>query len=260
MRLRSGLTQEELEERVLDALRRHLAGLHKKVAQDFATASCDSELVALQADPVYSLYAFDCDEYVLIRLMGRVSIAIGRRLGEIYDKIPRFVAAARFQLTPEQVAAKFNGLELDICLQLREVRSPENRAHLTHVANQHLGKTDIGRGLGIEIRYNFNPNDNARLRKDVELGQLLQKAGLTPVYLIFSSISPRADAIARLTRAGWQFLVGQHSSAFARDLLGLDLDIILRSPLVRDEMRSEVAKIMKTMVTSNAFRRVIEKY
>lgn len=46
-----------------------------------------------------------------------MSVSVGRRLDEIYDKIPRFVAAARFDLSPEQVAEKFHDLELDIGLR-----------------------------------------------------------------------------------------------------------------------------------------------
>ena len=46
-----------------------------------------------------------------------MSISVGRRLGEIYDKLPRFVACARFNLNPGDVAEKFDGLELDVGLR-----------------------------------------------------------------------------------------------------------------------------------------------
>src|SRR3954468_23657411 len=99
--------------------------------------------------------------------MGRMSITFGRRLGEIYDKLPRFVASARFDVAPEQVAEKFNGLELDIGLRYSLLSGPD-REHLAAVLAEY-GADGTETGVGIEIRYNFNPNDSARLRKDVDM-------------------------------------------------------------------------------------------
>ena len=101
---RSSQHQDQIKERFLVSLRHHLAGLRLKVDKDFSQNNYERELHALEGDPIYSKFAFDNPEYVLVRLIGRMSISIGRRLGEIYDKIPRFVAAARFGLRPEQVA------------------------------------------------------------------------------------------------------------------------------------------------------------
>jgi hypothetical protein len=251
---------DALEREVVRALRWHLAGLRAKIAADFADASCENELSALKGDPVYSLFAFDCDEYVLIRMMGRISIAIGRRLGEIYDKIPRVLAAARYGLTANDVAAKFDGLEMDVCLRLAQLNGNEDRRHVQKVAKSFIPAARVRNGLAIEIRYNFNPNDSSRLRKDVHLGELVAAAGLTPIYLVFSTISPRVEAIARLKRAGWHFLVGADASRFSQELLGLDLESVLRTGSIRDEMTTEVSSIMQSMVRSDAFRRVLHKY
>lgn len=108
---------DPIELRFLEAIHHHLDGWRRKIEQDFGKACFERELAGLEGDPVYSKFAFDCPEYVVVRLMGRMSISVGRRLGEIYDKIPRFVASARFNVAPEQVAEKFNGLELDIGLR-----------------------------------------------------------------------------------------------------------------------------------------------
>lgn len=251
--------RNDVEERFLQALRRHLKGLGDKVIADFGQASYEKELAELKGDPIYPKFAFDTPEYVLIRFMGRVSISIGRRLGEIYDKIPRFVAAARFGLTQQDVAPKLKNLELDIGLPFAKLQQSDIE-HVKKVVMQFANAEPTGNGVGIEIRYNFNPNDSARLRKDVDMATYLQAAGLFPIYLIFSAISPRDEAIARLTRAGWRFIVGEQAVEFARTLFGLDLASILDQPKVKDEVAQEVGLIMKAMVTSHAFQEAIKRH
>src|ERR1700675_431616 len=93
-----------VEARFLAAIKHHMQGWRRKIELDFAKPSYDKELALLATDPVYKKFAFDCPEYVMVRLMGRISISVGRRLGEIYDKIPRFVASARFNVAPDKVA------------------------------------------------------------------------------------------------------------------------------------------------------------
>lgn len=253
--------QRQIEERFLRSLQSHLAGLRAKVEKDFSQSSFEQELAALSSDPIYPSFAFDTPEYVLVRLVGRVSISIGRRLGEIYDKIPRFLVAARFGLAPEQVAPKYEGLELDIGLRL-SLLVQADQEHVREVVQRRLGLLlpNTGDGVGIEIRYNFNPNDSARLRKDVAMATHLQHAGLLPIYLIFSAISPRDEAIARLRRAGWNFLVGTSAITFAQDLFGLDIASILDSPKVKAEVQEEVASIMKAMIKSYAFQAVLARH
>ena len=120
------------ERKFLDTIRHYLAGWKRKIDGYFGQQSYDGELARLAGDPVYAKFAFDCPEYVIVRLMGRMSISVGRRLGEIYDKLPRFVASARFDISPEQVAEKFNGLELDIGLRY-SLLSEFDRKHLSEV-------------------------------------------------------------------------------------------------------------------------------
>ena len=196
--------QDQIKERFLNSLRHHLAGLRLKVEKDFSQNNYERELHALESDPVYSKFAFDSPEYVLVRLIGRMSISIGRRLGEIYDKIPRFVAAARFGLRPEQVAPTLVNLELDMALRFSHL-TVEDIEHIQRIINQYLGLTNDSEGIGIEIRYNFNPNDSARLRKDVTMAEYLRAENLLPVYLIYSAISPRLEAISRLERQAGVF-------------------------------------------------------
>jgi hypothetical protein len=252
--------QEEavVEARFLAALHEHLLGLKNKAAADFSETAFLSELAKLETDPVYSNFAFASADYVLIRLMGRMSISIGRRLGEIYDKIPRLLAAARFGLSPRQVAADMGGLELDVGLQYAEIGGHTQMVRET--VQKHLPGRETNKGVGIEIRYNFNPNDSARLRKDVDMAGYVSGAGLLPIYLIFSQISPRDEAIARLKRAGWEFLVGEPAVSFARDLLGLDLAQILSRPTVQIEVQKAVEEVMTTIVTSFAFTAVLRKH
>jgi hypothetical protein len=86
----------ETRERFLEALRHHLKGWIERATKDFGPASYQHELSLLKGDKIYEQFGFAIPEYVLIRLMGRMSVSVGRRLGEIYDTVPRFVAAARF--------------------------------------------------------------------------------------------------------------------------------------------------------------------
>lgn len=112
------------------------------------------------------------------------------------------------------------------------------------------------RGVGIEIRYNFNPNDSARLRKDVDMARYVQEQGLYPVYLIYSAISPRDDAIGRLTRAGWTFLQGEQATSFTNELFGADFLGIMERPEVRDRIHEEVRQMMRGIFESYAFKQV----
>ncbi|MCG9886218.1 MAG: hypothetical protein MH825_11735 [Cyanobacteria bacterium] len=244
-----------VEQRFLDILKSHIQGWEAKIQSDFSAQNYQRELQKLKADPVYSKFSLDCPEYVLVRLIGRMSISVGRRLGEIYDKLPRLVAAARFNITPEQIAEKFGGLELDIGLRFSSV-SPNDENHVRATLKK-FGFSDSGiNGAGIEIRYNFNPNDSARLRKDVSMVGHLQEANLFPVYLIYSAISPRDDAISRLTRAGWYFLQGEQASQFTSELFGIDFLKFMDEPKVKEEIHNEVQRVMKSIFTSEAFQNI----
>jgi hypothetical protein len=245
-----------IKARFLDSIRRHLIGLHRKIQSDFSQENFERELLALKGDPVYSKFAFDSPEYVLIRLIGRMSISIGRRLGEIYDKIPRLVAAARFGLTPTQVAPTLVNLELDIALRFSLLK-PSDIEHVQKTLSAHFGVLEQSQGLGIEIRYNFNPNDSARLRKDVTMAEYVRAENLMPIYLVFSAISPRLEAIARLQRAGWHFLTGIEAIDFSRTLFGLDFDAILEEPEIKEEIRHETTEILSEMINSHAFQSVL---
>jgi hypothetical protein len=251
-------SETELETRLLADLRRHLQGIRAKVAADFSEANFQQELAKLEGDPVYAQFGLAAPPYVLVRLMGRLSISIGRRLGEIYDKIPRFLAAARFRPEPSDIAPLFNGLQIDLCLEMSKL-SEVDVAHVTNTiaAYPTIPWDDSKAGVGIEIRYNFNPNDSARLRKDCDMAGYVAERGLVPIYLIFSSISPRDEAIARLERAGWCFLVGAEATRFAETLLGLNLAEILNQPRIKQEVMDEVADIMRTMVASHSFQQVL---
>jgi hypothetical protein len=244
-----------IERRFLNAVKHHLQGWKTKIENDFSFDSYNEEFKNLQSDPVYSKFGFDIPEYVLVRLIGRMSISIGRRLGEIYDKLPRFVAAARFNVTPQQVAEKFDGLELDIGLRYA-LLSREDVNHVTNILRRFGDDASNAIGVGIEIRYNFNPNDSARLRKDVALAGYLIEKNLLPVYLIYSAISPRDDAIARLKRAGWLFLQGNEAGQFTSDLFGTNFLALLDRDDVRKEIHDEVRGIMRSIFESDGFSKL----
>ncbi len=250
--------EKELEVAIIAELRHHLAGWREKIQSDFSKANFDAELAALRGDPLYPKFNFDTPDYVNIRFMGRVSISIGRRLGEIYDKIPRRLAIEKYGITRQQVAPKFGGLELDVGLRFSEVRLDDAR-HIADVCKKYLGEEIRNDGVGIEIRYNFNPNDSSRLRKDCDMADRLLDADLRPVYLIFSSISPRNEAISRLERAGWKFLIGQVALDFATELLGMDLAEIWDRPAIKSEIKKEIDGMMSDIKNSHSFSQFIEK-
>ena len=250
--------QDVMRSHLMDSLRGHFAGWKAKINADFAADSYASEFESLRGDPVYRQFSFDRPEYVLIRLMGRMSISIGRRLGEIYDKLPRMAAAARFDLRMEQVVQKLSGLELDITLRSEDLRQTD-RIHIDHLLASRLG-VDNSSGLAIEIRYNFNPNDSSRLRKDGQLAELVKAEDLFPVYLVFSSISPRQDAIRRLSRAGWHFLIGSEATGFLDALLGVDFDMLLQNEALRKEIDAEISDMMSQIFESDAFREATKFY
>lgn len=200
------------------------------------------------------------DEYTLIRLMGRMSISIGRRLGEIYDKVPRLIAKSVFDIPNNQIARKMGGkLELDIYLPFDHI-DQNGIDILKNVIKKNCGDYPDEKRVGIEIRYNFNPNDSSRLRKDVDMANYLIGDKLTPIYLIFSSISHRDEAIARLKRAGWHFMVGDDAHCFANELLTVDILTFLDKENVRIEIEKEIKSIMNEIYTSYAFKKVIIIY
>lgn len=240
----------------MQELRHHLAGWREKARNDFAEGNFNKELASLTDDPVYAKFHLATPDYVLIRLMGRMSVSIGRRLGEIYDKIPRIAAQARYGLPREKVVAKYDGLELDVQLRSTDL-SDEDRVHLSNVCNEHLRTPLAETGIGIEIRYNFNPNDSARLRKDKHLARLLAEAGLLPVYLIFAENSPRLeDAVASLTRAGWTFIIGEPALRFMAALVGFDISRVLDDPDVSSEIKAEMDLLMQEIQSSHAFEAI----
>lgn len=250
--------EKDLEAAIIAELRHHLAGWRDKIRNDFSKTNFDAELAALKSDPLYPKFNFDTPDYVNIRFMGRISISIGRRLGEIYDKIPRRLAIEKYDITQQQVAPKFGGLELDVGLRLSEVND-YNAKYIADVCRKFLEEDIENDGVGIEIRYNFNPNDSSRLRKDCDMANKLLEANLRPVYLIFSSISPRDEAISRLERAGWKFLVGQKALDFAAELLGMDLADIWDRPAIKAEIKKEIDGMMSDIKTSHSFSKFIEK-
>ena len=248
----------ENQQKLIVALRKQLSGLGEKVLNDFSKVNYEKELGALRNDSVYPKFSFDRPEYVLIRLMGRISISVGRRLGEIYDKIPRILASARYDIELSDVAPVLDGLELDMGLKT-SLLSSDNKKFVEETIRKFIGVDPKNKnGLGIEIRYNFNPNDSSRLRKDVKMAELLLAEKLVPVYLVFSSISPREEAIARLTRAGWHFLVGQKAIDFLTHILGEDFLVLLEQPEIKKEIAKQVDEIMDGLVESHAFKEVLK--
>ena len=243
------------EKEFLKSISHHFEGWQRKITHDFSKESYDKELADLSKDPVYSKFALNCPEYVLVRFMGRMSISIGRRLGEMYDKLPRFIASARFGLSLEQIAEKFHGLELDVGLRYSAL-SNHDKEHIVKLLSNY-GADSTEAGVGIEIRYNFNPNDSARLRKDEAMAKYVLSAKLFPLYLIYSDISPRDDAIGRLTRAGWKFLRGNEALDFTNNLFGVNFMDILQQPQVRNQIQNDVQKIMTSITTSYAFSKIL---
>jgi hypothetical protein len=251
--------QTEIEKNFKEQIEHHLEGLIDKIQLDFHETSFKAEVEDLKGDPIYSKFGLDTIEYALIRKMGRISISIGRRLGEIYDKIPRLIAQNAFNIPEDRIAPKMGGkLELDTCL-LFSIISDEDKQHIFTVANKYIGKNPEN-GIGIEIRYNFNPNDSARLRKDVDMAGYIIGEKLLPVYLIFSSISPRDEAIARLKRAGWEFLVGKEALDFTKELYSIDMLKLLDKESIKQTISIKTKELMKSLFISHAFKAVVEKY
>ena len=244
--------------RFVEHLRHHLEGWQQKVRNDFSKGNFDEELSKLSVDPVYAKFHLATPEYVLIRLMGRMSVSIGRRLGEIYDKIPRLAAQSKFGVGRDSIVTKFDNLELDIRLFMDDLRGTD-QTHVSEVVKRYL---DVAlsryRGVGIEIRYNFNPNDSARLRKDRQLANVLISESYLPTYLIFAENSPRIDdAVAGLRRAGWNFLIGVTALDFMAELVGFDITKVLDRPEVSAEIERKVKALMSEMQMSYAFQKVI---
>jgi hypothetical protein len=148
-------------------------------------------------------------------------------------------------------------LELDIGLRFASV-AQEDAQHIKAIAEKFTARKADGAGIGIEIRYNFNPNDSARLRKDCDMASYVTAANLLPIYMVFSAISPRDEAIARLTRAGWSFVVGTRAQEFSNELFGINLSNILEQEKVRKEIETEVAGLFNDMFGSPAFTEIMK--
>lgn len=245
--------------RFLEHLRRHLRGLREKATGDFSSETLDLELKQLRSDPVYSAFRLDTEEYAAIRLLGRMSISIGRRLGDLYERLPRIAAQTRFGLTDEQVSPKLGGrLELDVCIPVSLLSKPDRDSVAQLFATVFTGE-DLGEGLAIEIRYNFNPNDSSRLRKDCEMTTLIRAQKMFPIYMVFSTSSPRGEAIKRLKKAGWHFLIGIEAYKFLDSVFGFDVFAILAAPDVRDEVHDQIRGLMSDIFSSEVMKKIGEK-
>jgi len=239
-----------LEQVIIDELNHQLDGWIIK-CDDFERELFEKELLDLKSDTLYPVFSLDTPQYATIRIMGRLSISIGRRLGELYDKIPRLLAMYQYDLTKSQVAPKYNGLELDICLSSLDIKCGKFK-NIIEIYNSFFTSPMAKNGLGIEVRYNFNPNDSSRLRKDCVMASEITAEGLTPIYLVYSSISPREEAIKRLERAGWNFLIGQDALSFSSEILGLDVSCIWRRDAIRKVINSKVDEMMDKIKNSYA--------
>ena len=248
----------QLEETIIEELEYQLDGWIDK-ARDFDEYNFNKELDELASDTLYPVFNLATPEYATIRLMGRISISIGRRLGELYDKIPRLLAMEKYDLTKSQVAPKFNGLELDICLSKDDI-DKDLFNHIDDIYCKYMDTNIVSNGLGIEIRYNFNPNDSSRLRKDCAMADEIRAEGLTPIYLVYSSISPRLDAIARLERAGWKFIKGQEALDFSSEILGLDVSTIWNRPNIREVIDSKINTMMNNIKNSYGMSEFLRKW
>ena len=108
-------------------------------------------------------------------------------------------------------------------------------------------------GVGIEIRYNFNPNDSSSIRKDVDMANKLKEENLHPVYLINSAISPRDEAIERLKRAGWNFVIGENASNFTTSLYSTDFLEIMSNENIKQKIHEDVKAVMSEIFDSDSF-------
>ena len=253
-----------LRESFLKQLRHHMKGWEEKVHELFYTQEFNEGLQLLKSDPVYSRFGFDIPEFEIVRRIGRMSISIGRRIGEIYDKVPRLMAQAKFGLTKEIVAQKIptassgSGLEMDILLPYEKFDDHGEVRRVRELVSSldNSGFPSGSKGIGIEIRFNFNPNDSSRLRKDVELGKALQDNGFLPIYLIFTENSPRDEAILRLSRSGWNFIIGNEAKQFMHHLFEADFTTILDEPTISKEIKSYSKKLMRSIFTSPAYKTI----
>jgi hypothetical protein len=250
---------DQIENILAKMIDEHLEGLFQKIVTDFSAESFRAEISDLENDPVYNDFGLGSSDYALIRKVGRISISIGRRLGEIYDKIPRVIAEYAFGLTPDQVAPILGGkLELDTCIDFNQI-SKGDEVKVKKLVHDIFAIDNVA-GIGIEIRYNFNPNDSSRLRKDEDMARLVIEKRYIPVYLVFSTISPRDEAIARLDRAGWKFLIGDNAYQFINKLYGLEFDKLFVKPQIKKVIEKHIYKIMKALYSSDPFLGAAEKY
>jgi len=79
-------------------------------------------------------------------------------------------------------------------------------------------------------------------------------------YLIFSSISPRQDAISRLERAGWNFIIGEDARQFSTDLYNIDLSQILQKEAIYNSIKNKMDEIMRSLYLSHAYLEAGKKY
>jgi hypothetical protein len=146
--------EQLIEEHLVEQIRHHLNGLKEKIILDFSEKSFVKEINSLKSDPIYPKFHLASQEYALIRLMGRISVSIGRRLGEIYDKLPRMIAQSVFKIPLTKIAPKMGGkLELDTCLPF-DCLSGGDKKHVQKIVKKYTNK-QYEKGVGIEVRICF---------------------------------------------------------------------------------------------------------
>ncbi|HME50642.1 MAG TPA: hypothetical protein VKM55_00355 [Candidatus Lokiarchaeia archaeon] len=233
----------------------------------------------IKNDISFSYLGFEASQWAIIRAFTSINISKGRTLGFFFEKTVRKCivhALLGSNITENITKAKDKELK---GVYSKETRKPFDKSKpgtrkrggtygidceiiFDNIENEkiqsrmrkvikNLSNTNIDyRGVAIEIKYTFMPNDHSRIEKDADFGEILKENNMFPIYLVLSEDDVRKnDAITRLKQSGWNFLMGADSLDFIHKFTMIDLinELFLDGEIKEtiDELRKKSQEIFE---------------
>lgn len=207
-------------------------------------ARIPQELAAFRADPVWSHFGFDSEEFLRLRYIGNYYTSIFRKMGDMYERFVRAIVMDRLGLTEEDIDFSFD-VNIDGRAQSRslDLAIPTDRIRDQRVARRvygelvRIGGREVSRTAVIEVRCCYQIGDSKRIQADETAAMSARQAGLLPLLMIFCTTSLRSP-VQRLRRT-WYVTEGMESYNLLERLTGFDLNESLSRmrPVLKREVR-----------------------
>jgi hypothetical protein len=210
---------DRIEKIALDALAK------AKEYQGFATIP--DQLEAFRADPVWSLFGMDNEDFLKLRNIGNYYTSIFRKMGDMYELFVRVIVAESLGLREEDMPMAIEVMiegeaqtrTLDARIDLAALR--REVADRIRPVLKRIAPTYLGGKTAFEVRCCYMIGDSKRIQADEHAAGWLSSHGYLSVLMIFCTTS-LPSPVKRLRRS-WVVTQGQESYDLLREITGYDL-------------------------------------